>query len=95
MAHSLASPATSTSAASTECRVETDLESTGRFENMPLGEKYEGRYKFTNVDQDDMEVSPLTGKVEGLEVVITKYDNVLENTVMRYKNAMYECKALW
>ena len=95
MAHSLASPATSTSAASTECRVETDLESTVRFNNMPLGEKYEGRYKFTNVDQADMEVSLLTGKVEGLEAVITKYDNVLENTVMRYKNAMYKCKVPW
>ena len=94
MAHSLASLATSTSAASTECRVETDLESTVRFENMPLGEKYEGRYKFTNVDQADMEVSLLTGKVEGLEAVITRYDNVLENTVMRYKNAMYKCKSL-
>ena len=62
---------------------------------MPLGEKYEGRYKFTNVGQTDMEVLLLTGKVEDLEAVITRYDNVLENTVMRYKNAMYKCKALW
>ena len=62
---------------------------------MPLGEKYEGRYKFTSVGQTDMEVLLLTGKVEDLEAVITRYDNVLENTVMRYKNAMYKCKALW
>ena len=62
---------------------------------MPLGEKYEGRYKFTNVGQTDMEVLLLTGKVEDLKAVITRYDNVLENNVMRYKNAMYKCKALW
>ena len=62
---------------------------------MPLGEKYEGRYKFTNVGQTDMEVLLLTGKVEDLEAVITKYDNVLENTVMRYKNATYKRKVPW
>ena len=59
---------------------------------MPLGEKYEGKYKFTDVDQDDVEVSLLMGEVESLEAVITKYDNIIENTVMRYKNVIYKCK---
>ena len=94
MAHSPTSPAISTSAASTESRVESDWESMVRFKNMPLGEKYEGRYKFTNVDQADMEISLLTGNVEGLEAVIKKYDSVLEDAVTRYRDAMYKCKSL-
>ena len=94
MAHSVASPTTTASAASTENKVDTEPERTVRFKIIPLGKKYEGKYEFADIDQADMEVALLEGKVEGLEAVIMKYDVVLENTVRRYKNAMDKCKDL-
>ena len=103
MAHTPTSPANSPSAASTESMPEVArnpnfdvriLEGTERFKDMPLGEKYEGRYKFMNVDQADEEISFLTGKVEGLKVDIEEYDSDLEDTFTRYRDAKYECRSL-
>ena len=71
--HTPSSSTDSPSAANTEgtpgvvCNPNADvrlIENTKRFKDMPLGEKYEGRYQFTNVDQADKEVSVLTGEVE-------------------------------
>ena len=68
MAHSPTSPANSTSAASRESTPEPGWEGKVRFKDMPLCEKYEGKYKFMNVDQADNEISLLSGKVEGLKL---------------------------
>ena len=94
MAHSPNSPASSTSAASTEGMPEPEWEGEVRFKDMPLSEKYEGKYKFMNVDQADYEISLLMGRVEGLKAVIKKYDNVLEVTFTKYRDAMCRCKNL-
>ena len=94
MAQPVAPPVTTASAVSTENKVDVEPERTVRFNSMPLGEKYEGKYEFKDIDQADMEVALLEGKVEGLEAVIMKYHVFLANTVTRYKNAMDKCKNL-
>ena len=98
MAQSSTSPANSTSEANTEstpeCGGEGRAQYRDMFKDMPLGEKYEGKYKFMNVDQADNEISLLSGKVEGLVAVIEKYDSILEVTVTKYRDAMCKCKGL-
>ena len=62
MAHSVASPATTASAASTENKVDIEPERTVRFKSIPLGKKYEGKYEFADIDQADMEIALLAGR---------------------------------
>ena len=103
VAHTPTSPANSPCAASTESMPEVArnlnsgvrlIENTERFKDMPLGEKYEGKYKFMNVDQADEEISFLTGKVKGLKADIEEYDSDLKDTFTRYRDAKYECRSL-
>ena len=103
VAHTPTSPADSPSAASAEGTPEVAcnpnpgvrlIENTERFKDMPLGEKYEGKYQFMNVDQADEEISFLTGEVEGLKADIKKYNKDHRDTVTRYRDANYECRSL-
>ena len=70
------------------------LEGTLQPSDTLMGEKYEGKYKFTSLDQADEEISLLKGKVESLKVDIKEYDCDLENTFTRYREARRVCRSL-
>ena len=70
------------------------LEDPSRFKDMPLGGKYEGKYRFLNVQQADDEIEFLTKKVEDMKVDVEEYDSDLEETFKRYEDAKKECKRL-
>ena len=59
-----------------------------------MGEKYEGKYKFTSLDQADEEILLLKGKVESLKVEIREYDYDLESIFTEYRVARRIRKSL-
>ena len=66
----------------------------GRFKDMAWGEKYEGKYRFTDVGQADEEIEFMKEEVEQLKVDVEEYDSDLENINTEYRDAWYERKGL-
>ena len=65
-----------------------------RFKDMVWGDKYEGRYRFLNVDQADEVIAFLTEKVEFLKVDIQGNDSDIDATIARYRNATHEYRSI-